>query len=158
MQNARDILRISQGSNFWGIGGPSWHKVVVCVLMDGLNACDKDVLDVLATIGVYQDGVMKKDVDGKETIAHIFEYTTHLSITADQRLIRPQGNETDETRSLAPVQMMVCLKQKNSQKINSHRKFRPTQCGANSTTQDENASRNGPAVSIWVSIQYRVRT
>jgi cation transport regulator ChaB len=28
-------------------------------------------LDVLATVGVYQDGVMKRDVDGKETVAHI---------------------------------------------------------------------------------------
>lgn len=125
MQNARDILRISQGSNFWGKGGPSWQKLVVCILMDGLDACDKDVLDVLATVGIYQDGAMKKDVDGKETVAHIFEYTTHLSITADQMLIRPQG---DESLSLAPVQMMVCLKQKNSQKINSHRKFSPIQC------------------------------
>jgi hypothetical protein len=26
------------------------------------------VCSVLATIGLYQDGVMKKDVDGKETI------------------------------------------------------------------------------------------
>ena len=34
---------------------------------------DKSVLDVLATVGVYQDGVMKKDVDGKDTVAHIFE-------------------------------------------------------------------------------------
>jgi hypothetical protein len=28
-------------------------------------------LDVLATVGIYQDGVMKRDVDGKETVAHI---------------------------------------------------------------------------------------
>jgi chitin synthase len=34
---------------------------------------DTDVLDVLATIGVYQDGVLKKSVDGKPTVAHIFE-------------------------------------------------------------------------------------
>ena len=98
--------------------------------MDGLNACDKDVLDVLATIGVYQDDVMKKDVDGKETIAHIFEYTTHFSVTANQQLIgaiRP-NDETDETYSLPPVQIMVCLKQQNSKKINSHRKFPLIHC------------------------------
>ena len=34
---------------------------------------DKSVLDILATVGVYQDGVMKKEVDGKETVGHIFE-------------------------------------------------------------------------------------
>ena len=31
------------------------------------------MLDILATVGVYQDGVMKKEVDKKETVAHIFE-------------------------------------------------------------------------------------
>ena len=130
MKNARDILHISQGSDFWAVGGPAWQKVVVCVLMDGLDSCDKGVLDVLATIGVYQDGVMKKDVDGKETVAHIFEYTTLLSCTADQQLIRPtiSADKTDEAHSLPPVQMMVCLKQKNSKKINSHRKFPFTHC------------------------------
>ena len=34
---------------------------------------DTAVLDVLATVGVYQDGVLKKAVDGKPTVAHIFE-------------------------------------------------------------------------------------
>jgi chitin synthase len=62
---------------------------------------------------------MKKDVDGKETVTHIFEYTTQLSVTASQQLIRPrEGNEDN----LPVVQMILCLKQKNSKKINSHRK------------------------------------
>jgi hypothetical protein len=39
---------------------------------------DKSVLDLLATVGVYQDGVMKKDIDGKETVAHIFEASSSL--------------------------------------------------------------------------------
>ena len=49
------------------------------LVFDGIDPCDKDVLDVLATVGIYQDGVMKRDVDGKETVAHIVrgipEYT-----------------------------------------------------------------------------------
>ncbi|KAI7973657.1 hypothetical protein EIK77_004263 [Talaromyces pinophilus] len=47
-----------------------------------------------------------------------FEYTTQLSVTATQQLIRPHG---DDPTNLPPVQMMFCLKQKNSKKINSHR-------------------------------------
>jgi chitin synthase len=47
-----------------------------------------------------------------------FEYTTQLSVTASQQLIRPQGTEST---NLPPVQMIFCLKQKNSKKINSHR-------------------------------------
>lgn len=117
MQNIRDIVNLKK-SDFWNVGGPAWQKIVVCLVFDGLDACDKDTLDVLATIGIYQDGVMKKDVDGKETVAHIFEYTTQLSVTANQQLIRPSD---DSINTLPPVQMMFCLKQKNSKKINSHR-------------------------------------
>jgi chitin synthase len=117
MQNIRDIVNLKK-TDFWNVGGPAWQKIVVCLVFDGLDPCDKDTLDLLATIGVYQDGVMKKDVDGKETVAHIFEYTTQLSVTANQQLIRPSD---DSVNTLPPVQMMFCLKQKNSKKINSHR-------------------------------------
>lgn len=117
MQNIRDIVNLKK-SEFWNKGGPAWQKIVVALVFDGIDPCDKDVLDVLATIGVYQDGVMKRDVDGKETVAHIFEYTTQLSVTPTQQLIRPTD---DGPSTLPPVQMMFCLKQKNSKKINSHR-------------------------------------
>ncbi len=70
MQNIRDIVNLKK-SEFWNKGGPAWQKIVVCLVFDGIDPCDKDTLDVLATVGVYQDGVMKKDVDGKETVAHI---------------------------------------------------------------------------------------
>lgn len=117
MQNIRDIVNLKK-SEFWNKGGPAWQKIVVCLVFDGIDPCDKDTLDVLATIGIFQDGVMKKDVDGKETTAHIFEYTTQLSVTASQQLVRPHD---DDPACFPPVQMMFCLKQKNSKKINSHR-------------------------------------
>ena len=117
MQNIRDIVNLKR-SEFWNKGGPAWQKIVVCLVFDGIDPCDKDVLDVLATIGIYQDGVMKKDIDGKETVAHIFEYTTQLSVTPNHLLVRPID---DGPNTLPPVQMMFCLKQKNSKKINSHR-------------------------------------
>ncbi|KAL8721953.1 MAG: hypothetical protein Q9225_001467 [Loekoesia sp. 1 TL-2023] len=117
MQNVRDIVNIKK-TEFWNKGGPAWQKIVVCLVFDGIDPCDKDTLDVLATIGIYQDGVMKKDIDGKETTAHIFEYTTQLSVTPNQQLIRPLD---DGPSTIPPVQMIFCLKQKNSKKINSHR-------------------------------------
>ncbi|KAL4943474.1 hypothetical protein BDV06DRAFT_211043 [Aspergillus oleicola] len=117
MQNIRDIVSLKK-SEFWDKGGPAWQKIVVCLVFDGIEPCDKNVLDVLATIGVYQDGIMKKDVDGRETVAHVFEYTTQLSVTANQQLVRPHGNDPG---NLPPVQFIFCLKQKNSKKINSHR-------------------------------------
>ncbi|KAK3686956.1 Chitin synthase, class 3 [Vermiconidia calcicola] len=117
MQNIRDIVNIKR-TEFWNKGGPAWQKIVVCLVFDGIDPCDKGTLDILATIGIYQDGIMKRDIDGKETVAHIFEYTTQLSVTPNQQLIRPLD---DGPTTLPPVQMMFCLKQKNSKKINSHR-------------------------------------
>ncbi|KAK9322383.1 chitin synthase-domain-containing protein [Lipomyces orientalis] len=117
MKNIRDICNLKR-TKFWNNNGPAWQKIVVCLIFDGIDPCDKNVLDMLATIGVYQDGVMRKDIDGKETVAHLFEYTTQSCVTSKQQLVRPaEGDPTN----LSPVQMIFCLKQKNSKKINSHR-------------------------------------
>lgn len=76
MLNIRDICKTKQ-SKYWRRhaeeGTPGWQKITVALIVDGLEAMDKTVLDILATVGVYQDGVMKKQVDGKDTVAHIFE-------------------------------------------------------------------------------------
>lgn len=70
MENVRDIINL-QRSTFWNKGGPAWQKIVLCLAMDGVVECDERVLDTLATVGVYQDGIMKREVDGNETQAHI---------------------------------------------------------------------------------------
>lgn len=125
MMNIRDICKSS--SKFWngkgaeaGQKGSGWQKIVVSLIFDGIGPCDKNVLDLLATVGVYQDGLMKKEVDGKETVAHIFEYTTQLSVDSKPSLVVP-SQDVDSKTNLVPVQMIFCLKQKNSKKINSHR-------------------------------------
>jgi chitin synthase len=73
-QNIRDIVNLKK-SEFWNQGGPAWQKIVVCLVFDGIDPCDKNTLDVLATIGVYQDGIMKRSVDARETTAHIVSLT-----------------------------------------------------------------------------------
>lgn len=118
MRNIQEIVNLKK-TEFWNKGGPAWHKIVVCIVCDRINFCDKEVLDVLATVGVYQDRIMKKDVDGNKTVSHIFEYTTQLSVTANQELIIPRE---EGLSTLPPVQLMLCLKQNNNKKINSHRK------------------------------------
>jgi len=81
MQNIRDIVNLKK-SEFWNKGGPAWQKIVVCLVFDGIDPCDKGTLDLLATIGIYQDGIMKKDIDGKETTAHIVRFfNSHSAIT-----------------------------------------------------------------------------
>ncbi|KAI0426449.1 chitin synthase G [Xylaria sp. FL1042] len=117
MENIRDIINLRPASLFWNKGGPTWQKIVLCIVMDGVDACDKGALAVLATVGVFQQGVLKKEVNGKDTVAHIFEYTTQLSVTPNQQLIRP----TISAESQPPVQIMLCLKAQNHGKINSLR-------------------------------------
>ncbi|KAF2712216.1 glycosyltransferase family 2 protein [Pleomassaria siparia CBS 279.74] len=118
MKNIRDIVNLKK-TEFWNRGGPAWQKIVVCLVFDGIDNVDKNVFDVLATIGIYQDGILKKDVNGQETVAHIFEYTSQISVTPEHRLIQPDRNESSS--NMPPVQFIFCLKQKNSKKINSHR-------------------------------------
>jgi chitin synthase len=138
MLNIRDICKTKQ-SKYWRRhaeeGTPAWQKITVALIVDGLEPMDKSVLDLLQTVGVYQDGIMKKQVDGKDTVAHIFEvcrstllalinsliiaqYTTQLSVDATPQLILPQG---DDPNNLVPVQIIFVLKAKNQKKINSHR-------------------------------------
>jgi len=138
MVNIREICKTKQ-SKFWRRsaeeGIPPWQRITVALIVDGLEAMDKSVLDLLATVGVYQDGVLKKDVDGKETVAHIFEvsfslsyvayiemslqYTTQLSVDATPQLVLPQQGNDD--KNLVPVQIIFIIKAKNQKKINSHR-------------------------------------
>ena len=39
-------------------------------------------LAMLAALGVYHDGVAKLTVDGRPVTAHIYEYTTQISIVS----------------------------------------------------------------------------
>jgi len=70
MQNLRDINNLRR-SEYWYNGGACWQKIVVCFLFDGIEVLDPEVLDILATLGVYQDGIMRESVDGEEPIAHV---------------------------------------------------------------------------------------
>jgi chitin synthase len=83
MLNIRDICKTKQ-SKYWRRsaeeGVPGWQRITVALIVDGLEPMDKTVLDILATAGVYQDGVMKKQVDGKDTVAHIFEVCLGLPV------------------------------------------------------------------------------
>ncbi|CAG8625730.1 10774_t:CDS:2, partial [Acaulospora colombiana] len=90
---------------------------------DGRKHIKRRTLAYLAAIGVYQDGVAKNHIetineDGerveKEVTAHIFEYTTQISINAEMK---------SETENVVPIQVLFCLKEKNAKKINSHRWF-----------------------------------
>lgn len=68
--NIRHIAKI-RDSTFWSKGSPAWQKFVVFIVMDGIYSCDNNVLDVLATMGVYQDRIMKRTVGDEDVVAHL---------------------------------------------------------------------------------------
>ncbi|CEG66965.1 Putative Chitin synthase 1 [Rhizopus microsporus] len=102
-------------SRTWGPNG--WEKVVVCIVSDGRNKINQRTLSVLALLGVYQDGIAKNVVHGKPVTAHIYEYTTQVSVDPNME-VKKAGS-----KNVVPCQILFCLKEKNQKKINSHRWF-----------------------------------
>lgn len=101
-------------SRTWGKDG--WQKIVVCIVSDGRQKIHPRTLDALAAMGVYQDGIAKNLVNQREVTAHVYEYTTQVSLDADLKF---KGAE----KGIVPCQMIFCLKEKNQKKLNSHRWF-----------------------------------
>jgi chitin synthase len=101
-------------SRTWGKDG--WQKIVVCVISDGRSRVHPRTLDALAAMGVYQEGIAKNRVNQKEVTAHVYEYTTQVSLDSDLKF---KGAE----KGVVPCQMIFCMKEKNQKKLNSHRWF-----------------------------------
>ncbi|CAG8484061.1 7781_t:CDS:2 [Cetraspora pellucida] len=103
-------------SKVWGDEG--WKKIVVCIVADGRENIEQSALAYLAALGVYQYGVVVGKVKKETVNAHIFEYTTQISIDHSMRF-KTFGEDSD----VVPVQVLFCLKEENAKKINSHRWF-----------------------------------
>ena len=58
-------------SKTWG--KEAWKKIVVCVVSDGRAKINPRTRAVLAGMGVYQDGIAKQQVNGKDVTAHLYE-------------------------------------------------------------------------------------
>lgn len=111
MKNVAHLCSRSK-SRMWGKDG--WKKVVVTIVADGRKKINPRVLDCLASMGIFQDGIAKNSVNGTEVKAHIYEYTTQISLDSDLRF---KGAE----KGVVPVQVLFCLKENNAKKLNSHR-------------------------------------
>ena len=113
----KNIEHMCSRTNSKTWGKDAWKKIVVCVVSDGRAKINPRTRAVLAGLGVYQDGIAKQQVSGKDVTAHIFEYTTQVGMELKGKIVhmKPKG--------ATPVQMIFCLKEKNQKKINSHRWF-----------------------------------
>ncbi|KAL4793828.1 chitin synthase-domain-containing protein [Aspergillus venezuelensis] len=101
-------------SRTWGKDG--WKKIVVCIIADGRKKVHPRTLNALAALGVYQEGIAKNVVNQKQVNAHVYEYTTQVSLDSDLKF---KGAE----KGIVPCQVIFCLKEHNQKKLNSHRWF-----------------------------------
>ncbi|KAL3441245.1 chitin synthase A [Aspergillus insuetus] len=101
-------------SRTWGKDG--WKKIVVCIIADGRKKVHPRTLNALAALGVYQEGIAKNVVNQKQVNAHVYEYTTQVSLDSDLKF---KGAE----KGIVPCQIVFCLKEHNQKKLNSHRWF-----------------------------------
>ncbi|KAK3714481.1 hypothetical protein LTR37_007787 [Vermiconidia calcicola] len=109
-----EYMNSRTSSKTWG--KEAWKKIVVCVVSDGRAKINPRTRAVLAAMGVYQDGIAKQQVNGDDVTAHIYEYTTQMTLDIKNHVVQVKKGNT-------PVQMLFCLKEKNQKKINSHRWF-----------------------------------
>ena len=109
-----EYMNSRTSSKTWG--KEAWKKIVVCVVSDGRAKINPRTRAVLAAMGVYQDGIAKQQVNGEDVTAHIYEYTTQMTLEIKNHVVQVKKGQT-------PVQMLFCLKEKNQKKINSHRWF-----------------------------------
>jgi chitin synthase len=109
-----EYMNSRNSSKTWG--KEAWKKIVVCVVSDGRAKINPRTRAVLAALGVYQDGIAKQQVNGKDVTAHIYEYTTQMTLELKKGVVSVKKGNT-------PVQILFCLKEKNQKKINSHRWF-----------------------------------
>ncbi|CAG8562301.1 20658_t:CDS:2, partial [Gigaspora margarita] len=93
----------------WGKDG--WKKIIICIISDR-NKINKRTLSYLKSLGVYQDGIAKSKVNNKAVRAHIYEYTTQISIKCSKDFV--------DKKTVVSTQILFCLKEKNKRKIGSH--------------------------------------
>ncbi|KAI8098574.1 chitin synthase 1 [Halteromyces radiatus] len=111
MKNISHLCNLKQSST-WGTD--AWKKVVVTIVADGRKVIHPRVISILSTLGVFHPGVAKNQVDQVPVQAHLYEYTTQISIDGDMNI---KGVD----KGIVPVQILLCIKEKNKKKIDSHR-------------------------------------
>lgn len=76
---------------------------MVCIVADGRKSVNPRVLDCLAALGVFQEGVMTNMVQDKPVVAHVFEYTTSFALDSELHFKYPD-------KGIVPCQIIFCLK------------------------------------------------
>ncbi|CCF56199.1 hypothetical protein KAFR_0A07650 [Kazachstania africana CBS 2517] len=114
MDNIRYMIRKSN-STHWG--PDAWKKIVVCVVSDGRAKINEKALALMSSLGCYQDGFAKDEINSEQVKMHLYEHTTMMNITD----VTAEGLTLSCDQTTVPIQLLFALKEQNQKKINSHR-------------------------------------
>ncbi|EHK23187.1 glycosyltransferase family 2 protein [Trichoderma virens Gv29-8] len=97
-------------------GPQSWKNVVVCILSAGRYNIDPQTKALLSCMGIYQEGIARRQVNGRNVVAHLYEHTTQvgLHISGNRVHITPK-------QSKFPIQILFCLQESNMTMIRSEK-------------------------------------
>lgn len=114
MDNIKYMVKKTHSSTW---GPDAWKKIVVCVVSDGRSKINERSLALLSSLGCYQDGFAKDEINDTKTRMHMYEHTTMMNITS----VTEDALELNCNQNTVPVQLLFGLKETNQKKINSHR-------------------------------------
>ncbi|KAL4997879.1 chitin synthase-domain-containing protein [Aspergillus recurvatus] len=83
-----------------------WKRCVVCILADGRGRLSDEAKAALILLGLWQPALAVRDVQGKDVLAHLFEYTTRVRLRGGTIHPLPECLQT-------PVQMILCLNERH---------------------------------------------
>ena len=114
MENIRHMVK-KKNSDTWG--PDAWKKIVVCIVSDGRSKINEKSLALISSLGCYQDGFAKDEINSNKVGMHVYEHTTMVNIKS----IGKDSLELVANETTVPVQLLFALKEQNQKKINSHR-------------------------------------
>jgi chitin synthase len=95
-------------------GDESWKNIIVCILSAGRYNIDPQTKAILSVMGIYQEGIARRQVNGREVTAHLYEHTTRVGLQIEGGKVRVVPKEYRY-----PIQMLFCLEEKNKTKVHS---------------------------------------
>ncbi|KAL7938011.1 glycosyltransferase family 2 protein [Trichoderma chlorosporum] len=97
-------------------GPSSWKNIVVCILSAGRYNIDPQTKALLSCMGVYQEGIARGQVNGRDVVAHLYEHTTHvgLHVSGGKVHVVPKQYKF-------PIQVLFCLQERNLTMVHSEK-------------------------------------
>lgn len=79
LANISDLT--SRAESPWGKG--CWKNVVICLISDGRAKIDLRSRALLTLLGVYQEGIARQNIEGRDVAAHVYEVSASPASAKD---------------------------------------------------------------------------